>query len=85
MKEFCYTVKNPVGIHARPAGMLSSLAKEFECEITVSKGEAFVSAKKLIMLMALGIACGDTVKVTFDGADEWEAFDKVSEFFCKNL
>ena len=35
MKEFVYTIKEPVGIHARPAGMLAKEAKA--CQSTVTK------------------------------------------------
>ena len=37
MFEFVYTVKDPVGIHARPAGMLSKEGKKYKSTITVDK------------------------------------------------
>ena len=37
MKEFTYTVTDPQGIHARPAGELVKLAKEFSCNVNISK------------------------------------------------
>ena len=30
MTEFKYLIKDPIGIHARPAGLLAKLAKSFE-------------------------------------------------------
>jgi phosphocarrier protein len=38
MKEFTYTITNPIGIHARPAGMLAKEAKKYASTCTVTKG-----------------------------------------------
>ena len=85
MKSFTYTIKDSAGIHARPAGFLSKLAKECKSEITISKDEKSVSASKLMMLMSLGVKCGDTVTVTVSGDDEEEAAKKLYKFFTENL
>lgn len=85
MKSFSYTIKDQTGIHARPAGFLSKLAREFESEILIEKDGKKVSASKLMMLMSLGVKCGDTVKVTITGDDEEEAEKKLLEFFRNNL
>lgn len=37
MKTFSYTIKDEVGIHARPAGLLTKKAKEFKSVITLEK------------------------------------------------
>ena len=37
MKKFTYTIKDSVGIHARPAGLLAKKAKEFESVVTIDK------------------------------------------------
>lgn len=39
MKTFDFTVKEPQGIHARPAGMLTKEAKNYKSTITITKGE----------------------------------------------
>lgn len=85
MKVFNYTIKDEIGLHARPAGQLAKAAKEFSSEITVEKGEKSVSATKLMMLMGLGIKHGDTVTVRIDGADEEEAAKAMADFFSENL
>ena len=46
MKTFNYTIKDEVGIHARPAGLLAKKAKEFESTISIQKGEKSVNATK---------------------------------------
>ena len=39
MKSFEYTVKDELGIHARPAGLLVKEAKKFQSECTITKGD----------------------------------------------
>lgn len=71
MKEFTYTIKEPVGIHARPAGMLAKEAKTCQSTVTiVDKNGKSVDATRLMALMGMGIKCGDTVTVKIEGADE---------------
>lgn len=85
MKTFQYTITDPVGIHARPAGLLAKKAKEFESEITVKKDEKSALATKLIAIMGLCIKCGDTVTVTVSGKDEDVAAREMESFFRENL
>ena len=85
MKTFNYTIKDEVGIHARPAGLLAKKAKEFESTITIQKGEKSVNATKLMMLMGLGVKCGETVTITVEGTDEEKAVAEIEAFFNENL
>ncbi len=85
MKTFSYTIKDEIGIHARPAGLLAKKAKEFQSTITIEKDGKSASAAKLMMLMGLGVKGGDTVTVTVEGADEEAAAAAIEEFFKANL
>ena len=85
MKTFSYTITDPVGIHARPAGMLAKKAKEFQSEITVQKGDRSANATRLSAVMGLCIKCGDTVTVTVTGEDEHTAALELERFFQTNL
>lgn len=85
MKIFTYTIKDEVGIHARPAGLLVKKAKEFESAITIEKGGKTAAATKLMAVMGLGVKCGDTVNVTVEGADEEKAASEMEAFFGANL
>lgn len=85
MRSFSYTIKDEIGLHARPAGLLAKKAKEFSSEITIEKGGKSVSATKLMMLMGLGIRHGDTVTVKINGADEDKAEEAMAAFFSENL
>lgn len=85
MKAFTYTIKDEIGIHARPAGLLAKKAKEFESTVTIDKNGRSVNVTKLMLLMGLGVKCGDTVTVTIDGADEDKAAAEMEKFFSENL
>ena len=85
MKEFTYTVKDRVGIHARPAGLLVKLVKDFKSEVYIEKEERRIKADRLIAVMNMGIKQGDTVTVSIEGTDEEEAYKALYSFFEKNL
>ena len=85
MKTFTYTIKDDLGIHARPAGLLVKTAKNFNSEITIAKDGKSVNALKLMALMGLGVKCGDTITVTVSGEDEVSAASAMEEFFKSNL
>lgn len=85
MKTFKYTITDPVGIHARPAGMLVKEVKNFESSVMISKGGRATDARKLMMLMGLGVKCGDEVIVEVTGADEETACAALEAFFKANL
>ena len=85
MKSFNYTITDPVGIHARPAGLLVKEVKNYASLVTVSKDGKSVDAKKLMMLMGLGVKCGDEVTVEVTGEDEESVVAALEEFFKANL
>lgn len=86
MKQFEYTIQDPLGIHARPAGLLSKLAKTFdETVVTVEKDGKVAKASQLMKLMGLGIKQGATVTVKAEGANEDAAIAAIEAFFKENL
>ena len=86
MKQFEYTIHDPLGIHARPAGMLVKEAKAFaDTVVTITKNSTTVKATQLMKLMSLGVKKGDVVTVAAEGADEDAAIIAISNFFQNNL
>ena len=86
MKQFEYTIHDPLGIHARPAGMLVKVAKAFaDTVVTITKNGTTVKATQLMKLMSLGVKKGDVVTVAAEGADEDAAIIAISNFFQNNL
>lgn len=85
MKTFTYEIKDTVGIHARPAGMLVKEAKKHESKITIVKDDKKAEATKLMAVMGLGVKFGQVVEVEISGADEEDAYENMKAFFEKNL
>ena len=85
MKEFKYTITDPVGIHARPAGILVKEAKKYTSTIMIVKGEKSSKATSLTKLMSLGIKQGDEVTVTIEGEDEENCAASMEKFMKENL
>ena len=82
MKQFTYTITDPVGIHARPAGLLVKAVKALDSTITIVKadGKSAVGTK-LMALMGLGIKQGETVTVTVEGGNEESNAAAMEKFF----
>lgn len=85
MRAFNYIVTDPIGLHARPAGLLVKEVKKYDSLVTISKEGTSTDAKKLMMLMALGVKCGDEITVEVTGPDEDVAVSELEEFFKANL
>jgi len=85
MKTFNYTITHPLGIHARPAGMLVKEAKGFSSVCTITKGDVTKKLTQLMMLMTMGVRQGDTVTISAQGEDEEDAIQALQVFFQENL
>ena len=69
MKEFTYTITDPEGIHARPAGELVKAAKAFESAIKLNKEGKSADCKRVFGIMGLAVKQGQTVTITVEGSD----------------
>ena len=85
MKEFVYKITDTMGMHARPAGEFVKEASTYKCDITISKGEKSVDAKRIFGVMGMVIKCGDEVKITLDGEDEEVAAVELERFMKEKL
>ena len=85
MKEFKYTITDPEGIHARPAGELVKVAKGFASSIKLAKGWKRRRLQADFRYHGLGVKKGQEVTLTFDGEDEDAAYEAVSTFMQENL
>ena len=85
MKEFNYTITDPQGIHARPAGTLVKETAKFESKITIEKDGKVVDAKRIIGIMGLGAKMGNEILVRMEGSDEEAAYETLQQFFRDNL
>ncbi len=85
MKAFTYTIQEPLGIHARPAGLLAREAKKFTSTCTITRGEDTKKLTQLMMLMAMGVKQGEEVTIRAEGPDEEAAIAALEAFFKANL
>ena len=86
MKEFEYTIKDELGLHARPAGLLVKQAATYQSKLTIEKvGGKSADLKRLFGVMGLAGKCGETIKVTAEGEDEAAAAEALEEFFKANF
>ena len=82
---FTYTIQDPVGIHARPAGALVKLLKDFKSDITFSNGDKSARADSILSLMSLGAKKGTRLKIEAHGEDAGEALEALRAFLKENL
>ena len=85
MKEIKYVLKDPLGIHARPAGQLVKMASAFKCDIKIQLSAKEANAKRIIGLMALSAKQGEEITVSFNGEDEEAASAAIEKFLAENL
>lgn len=66
-------VKNPSGLHLRPAGLLCKTAIEFKSKISLKFNDNSANAKSVLGVLGACIKTGDEIEVICDGEDEEEA------------
>ena len=66
-------IKNPTGLHLRPAGNLCKEAIQYKCQIHFSFGNVTANAKSVLSVVSACVQCGDEVTFTCVGEDEEEA------------
>lgn len=85
MKTFDYTIKDAMGIHARPAGLLVKEVGKYQSKISLTKDGKTVDAARLMAVMSLGVKQGQTITVTAEGDDEEAAVSGIQAFLEANL
>lgn len=79
MKSVDYTVKNSIGLHARPAAIFVKKANEFTSKIELKKDDKTANAKSIINVMSLGAIKDSTLTIQANGDDENEAVEALIE------
>jgi phosphocarrier protein HPr len=81
MIERVFTIKNRLGLHARPASLFVQEANKHKCSIVVVKDGLEVNGKSVMGLMLLAAESGSKLTVKADGADEAKALDALGAIF----
>ncbi len=72
-------VPNPTGLHARPSATLVALAKTFDADVQLRRGEDTANAKSIMSIMGLSVERGDRVVVTARGPDADRAVTEIAQ------
>lgn len=74
------TIEIQTGLEARPVAVFVQVASQFDSSIYVEYGTKKVNAKSIMGMMTLGLAAGEKVTVSADGADEEEAIGSIEKY-----
>ena len=85
MKTITYTVKNPTGIHARPAAFLAQTCVDLSSQITIRCGEKTANGNNVLQILALKARQGDQLEITANGGDEEGSLNKILQVFADRL
>ena len=69
------TIKNPTGLHLRPAGNLCKEAMKFRSSTRFSFRDSIANAKSVLSVLGACVKCGDEVEFICEGEDEEEALE----------
>lgn len=89
MAEREVEVRNPSGLHARPAATFVRAAGAFTTDVQVTNlsrdSERSASAKSVLGVMGLGVAQGHRIRITADGPDAADAVASLAELVVSGL
>ncbi len=74
-------VRNPQGLHARPADLLVREASRYQADISLEKDGYRVDCKSILSLLTLGAQCGTEMSLYAEGADAEHAVAMIAELF----
>lgn len=80
-----FTIRNKLGIHARPAAQFVKTASRFTCEIAVEKDGEQVDGKSIMGLMMLAAGHGSVLVVSADGEDAEDALSAIEGLVHRNF
>ena len=79
------TIRNKMGMHARPAAQFVKRASKYQCDVWVEKDDEPVNGKSIMGLMMLAAGRGETIKVITDGADAEAAMADLEELISSGF
>ena len=79
------TIKNEIGLHARPAALFVQTGNKFLSDIMIKKAGKTVNAKSIMGVMAMGISKGEMIEIIIDGPDEENAISAIEDLINVKL
>jgi len=82
MVSFDYTIKDPMGFHARPVGIMVKAAAPYKTtKVTVTHNGASADGKRMFAILGLQVNQGETITVTVEGENEQALADAIRDIF----
>jgi phosphocarrier protein len=85
MIERTVKVVNSAGLHTRPAATIVKLAAKYKCEFYISKDGLNINGKSIIGVMTLAAEMGSELVLNFEGEDEQEAAEEITDYFNRGF
>ena len=68
-------IKNPTGLHLRPAGMLCKESLQFKSSVHFKYKDSTANAKSVLSVLGACVKSGDEIEFVCDGPDEKDALE----------
>lgn len=81
MIEKIFTMKNKLGLHARPAAMFVILTTKFKSKVRVIRRDQEIDGKSIMGLMMLAVEKGAKLKIVINGEDEKQLMNELALLF----
>ena len=79
------TIKNTLGLHARPAALFVQTASRFKCEVHVERDDIRISGKSIMGIMMLAAEQGSQITIETEGEDAEECLDALTGLVASDL
>lgn len=84
MEKISLTIIEPIGVHAKVAANIVNIASQYEADIILSYNNENANMKSILNILALGIRSNESIEITIEGNDEYEASKVIYNFFKNN-
>ncbi|SPJ18545.1 Phosphocarrier protein HPr [Burkholderiales bacterium] len=74
-----FTIRNKLGLHARPSAQITQTASRFQSEVFIAKDDRRVNAKSIMGVMMLAAGAGTVVTIEATGTDEEQAMQALGQ------
>jgi phosphocarrier protein HPr len=78
-------IRNPEGLHMRPAMQFVDVANGFDSDISVSNQETTVDAKSIMQMTMLAATCGTKLKIQARGTDARQAIEALQSLVDRDF
>lgn len=85
MRSCKVQVKNPTGLHLRPAGNLWKEALKYKSMVTFNFNGGTANAKSVLSVLGACVKCGDEIELVCEGEDEEKALETLTSFIESGL